>query len=525
MNNHTPAQIGRRGFLRAGAGVAGLALLGTAGCSSKSGGSGNAAGNATLDYYYQPCMLGQNAYAMDLMQKTFDIKFSAVYALSMADYTTKFQANLAQGKIPDAMAINGPDMLQKFAQQGAFAEVSVDEIRQYMPKYAAGIDEHVPAAWATCLYDGKNYGFPGIGQPNSALSSFTEWRTDLLEKAGVSGVPDTLDEYESAFAALKKIGVYGMSTNGQSFASAFMTIFGAYGVLPMQWQLFDGKVANAAIRPETKQALELLASWYKKGYIDPECMGPDPSPKFVAGKVAMWDYGGPVDIDPTNQSGRLYAVRQTNPKGKIAFGLPPLGPGGRGSWTYGTAGWPVTFGPQAAKDKGKLREVLKIWDTIWSDNQLATKLAIGTEGTMYKLTDAAKGLAGGWQWIGKYVDPVARQADGFTGYGSPFIGASNWEIGSQLAVPRASDRVLVQTYGKYGHADVFQNPMTVPGSGEYTAALQSLKIKAFSQIITGASPLSAFDDFVSQWNAQGGSKLEKAANDLYEQTAGGKPQK
>jgi putative aldouronate transport system substrate-binding protein len=508
-------QLSRRRLLAGGAGIAGAALLGAAGCSGKSQPSTN---SSAINYYWQPALVKAGGYSLNLVQETFGVKFSTVYALTQADYLTKFQAFLAQGEIPDAMAINGPDMLQKFAEQGAFGVVSVDDVRKYAPNFSAGIDKNVPAAWVTTLYNGKNYGFPGIGGPAAGYSSFTAWRTDLLEKAGIGTVPDTLDDYEAAFAAVKKLGVYGMTTNGQSFFSAFMTIFGAHGVLPMQWHLYNGRVTNDAIRPETKEALSLLAGWYKKGYIDPECMGPDPSPKFVAGKVSMWDYSGAADGDPTNQSGRLYAIRQTNRNGKLAFGLPPQGPGGRASWSFGRAGWPVAFSPQVEKDKGKLREVLRMWDTIWKDDDLATKLSIGEQGKMYQVNDDSKGLDGGWKWIGKYVDPSVRGQEGFNGYGAPFIGQPNWDIAMKLAQPDVAQRNEVQTFGKYGRSDIFENPATVPGSGEYTANLQSLKVKAFSQIITGAAPVSSFDDFVKQWNAAGGSQLEKAANQLYEQT-------
>ncbi|GAA5198083.1 hypothetical protein GCM10023322_70670 [Rugosimonospora acidiphila] len=518
---HNPVQVSRRGLLAAAAGIAGVTVFGTAACGSDDDTS-KSTNSAAINYYYQPCGLKKGAYSMTEMQKTFGITFTDVYALSMDDYSTRFQTNLAQNKIPDVMAINGPDMLQKFAEQGAFGEVPVDFVRENAPKFAAGVDKYVPAAWSTTLFDGKNYGFPGIGGPGSRANAFTEWRSDLLEKAGVSGVPDTIDEYESAFAALKKIGVYGMSTNGQSFFGAFMTIFGAYGVLPMQWQVSGGKVVNDSVRPETKQALELLAAWYKKGYIDPECMGPDPSPKFVAGKVAMWDYGGPSDLDLTNAGGRLVAIRKTNPNGNIAFSAPMQGPGGRNGWTFGAAGWPVAFSPDAAKDKEKLKHVLQIWDRVWSDDELATRLSIGVEGTMYKLTDSAKGIAGGFEWIGKYVDPLARQAEGFNSYGAPFIGQPNWDIAASLAQPDPTAQQMIATYGKYARADLFENSMAVPGSGQYAADLQNLKVKAFSQIITGAAPLSSFDSFVSQWNAQGGSQLQKAANDLYQQTGGGK---
>jgi putative aldouronate transport system substrate-binding protein len=516
MNDPVSTAISRRGFLRAGAaGVAGAALLGTAACSSKS--KTTSANSAAIDYYYAPCMMGKDPYSLKLMQSTFGVTFKTIYAVTQPDYPTKFTAFLSQGHIPDVMAINGPDMLQKFAPQGAFGEVSNDLVRQYAPKYAAGIDKNVPIAWATTLFNGKNYGFPGIGGAGARLSSFTEWRTDLLEKAGVSGVPETLDEYESAFAALKKIGVYGMTSGAQSFYAAFLTIFGAHGVLPMQWQLAGGKVVNASILPETKQALELLASWYQKGYIDPECMGVNPVQKFLAGKVAMWDYGGAIDIDPADPSSRLYAVRQSNPQGKIAFAKPPEGPGGRASWSFGTAGWPVAFSPDAAKDLGKVKDVLHMWDSIWSDNALATKLSVGEEGTMYKVADPAKGINGDWEWIGKYTDPAARQAEGFNPYGAPFFGAPSWDISMELNLPKSATRTLLETYGKYGRADLFQNAMTVPGSGQYTGDLQQLKVKTFAQIITGAAPVSSFDSFVTQWNSRGGASLEKAANELYAQ--------
>lgn len=517
--------MSRRKFLRTGAGgLAGAAILGAGACASngspnqsRSGSGSGSTSTAQINWFGQPALLGKSPYEPKLIEKTFDLKLTT-YSLTAGDYATKLQSLLIGGDTPDVVVINDPNIFQTYAAQGVLAVVPKDTIAKYAPHLYADMDKNWKVGWYYSLYNGQNYGYATSG-PGGVYSSVTEWRSDLLNKAGISKVPDTLDEVEGAFAALKKIGVYGMSTVGTSYYAQFMTIFGAFGVMPTAWQLKNGDVINGAVATEAKDALALLASWYKKGYIDTEFMTSQAgaqTQKFTAGKVAMWDYGNPGDRDTSNPNSGIVAARKNNPDAQISLAHPPQGPGGRGSWAWGPAGWTVAFGKQLEEDPSKLQKILSVLDKINADDALGTKVELGEEGSMYTLTESSKGLAGGWQWTASYTDPAKRDADGIGG--GAVIGQASWNVMSNVVFNDPALRTTASNYGKYGVSDLFGKAGSVPGSGQYLTNLQNLKIRAYAQIITGAEPVSFFDTFVKQWNSSGGAELQKAATTLYSQS-------
>lgn len=512
------SSVDRRTVLRAGvAGLAGTTILGLSSCSNSGKASSENSSSKAIKWFGNPSTLGKNPYEPMLVEKTFGVKLTT-YSVTSGDYVSKLQSLLVSNDIPDVMLINDPDIFQKYAAQGVLAVVPKDTIARHAPHLYADMNKNWKVGWYYSLYNGENYGY-ATSYPGGVHSSVTEWRTDLLHKAGVDKVPDTLDEVEAAFAALKKIGVYGMSTTGQSYYAQFMTIFGAFGVMPLAWKRSDsGDVINGTVAPEAKEALALLASWYKKGYIDTEFISSQAgaqTQKFAAGKVAMWDYGNAADADPANPNSALAAARKNDRDAQVTLAYPPQGPGGRGSWAWGPAGWTVAFGKQLEDDPAKLKKVLSILDGIDGNQALGMKTAMGEEGTMYTLTDASKGLAGGWQWKAPYTDPTKLSAAGIGV--SAAVGQASWAVASDATFNDPKLRALAAKYGRYGVYDLFGKAGSVPGSGQYLANLESLKIKSYAQIVTGASPISAFDDFVKQWNAGGGEELHKAANKLYGQ--------
>jgi putative aldouronate transport system substrate-binding protein len=399
------------------------------------------------------------------------------------------------------------------------AQVPKETIAEHAPHIYAEMNATRKVGWNFGLYQGKHYGY-STAYPTGIYSSVTEWRSDLLRKVGITDTPDTIEEFEAAFAELRKAGLAGMTTSGPSYYAQFMTIFGAYGVMPMAWQLKDGKVVNGAVSPTAKDALSLLQKWYKKGYIDTEFMSNQSGAqqqKFTSGKVAMWDYGAVFDNELNNPNSLIVAARKSSGKAEISFGNPPQGPGGRGSWSWGPGGWTVAFGKQLQNDPAKLQQILKIADRIDSDDTLGTKLAVGQEGVTYKLADPAKGLAGGWSWIGDYVNPQVQQANGVGGT-PPAVGQPSWKVEVAAAYPDPKQLQLAKQYGKYGVYDLFGKAGVIPGSDQYLANLQNLKIRAYAAIVTGQQPVSSFDDFVSQWNTAGGKQLTAAANEFYQQS-------
>ena len=55
----------------------------------------------------------------------------------------------------------------------------------------------------------------------------------------------------------------------------------------------------------------------------------------------------------------------------------------------------------------------------------------------------------------------------------------------------------------------------LPSQGDYKAELDKMASEVFTDIITGAKPIEAFDEFVVQWYANGGQILTDEANALY----------
>lgn len=515
-----------------GRGIVGLtltAMVALAGCSAGStkspaatAGTGTGAPAQTaepvLEFNWMnvPGMIQENSYGHKWMESKFNIKLKPVYPIASGDFAQKQQVQLAAGDVPDVMFVLDPGNLNKYASQGLLAEIPLDMIAKYAPRTKANLDKQAPQGWYYTNISGKNFGVPTFyftGQFNTKQV----WRTDLLKKAGIDQVPKTIDEITQAFAALKKIGVYGMSSNGQSYYNAFHSTFGAYGVMPTQWLAKDGKVVNGAVQPEAKEALGKLAEWYKAGYIDPDFLtGKDIVAKFSTGKIALIDFADAASLDESNPNSLINVVRKNDPSAAISYAPLPEGPRGQsGGWAWGTAGNIWAFGKQLEKDPAKMQKALQILDALQNDEQAWLPLAWGEKGKHWDYKDPAKEVAGGLKHVEPYIDNAKLQAEGIVDIstGTTFWGAqANLDI-----VGKYYNQFALDNYKLYNKPvwDLFGKSDILPSSGKYWGDLVKLKTETYARIIIGEQPLSSFDDFVKQWNERGGSQLEKEANETY----------
>lgn len=464
-----------------------------------------------------PGLIGDNSYGQKKLEEMFDIKLKKTYPIAHGDYLQKQQLQFAAGEIPDVFFVFDPATLSKYASQGFLAEVPMEMIEKYAPHTKAKLDEQAPQGWFYTNIDNRNYGVPTFYYTGQ-FTTKQIWRTDLLEQAGISAIPTTIDEMTEAFAALKKIGVTGMSSNGQSFYNAFHSTFGAYGVLPPQWLLKDGKVVNAAVQPEAKEALTKLAEWYAAGYIDPDFItGKDIDIKFSTGKIAFMDSAHVTSLDKTNPNSALSLVQANNPDGSVDFGPLPTGPNGQsGGWAWGPAGNIWAFGKQLENEPEKMQRALEIMDALQNNEENWLPLAWGEEGLHWEYKDSNAGVAGGLMHPDPYNDNVKLQEQGIVDIstGTTFWGAqANLDIVGQYY-----GQELQAQYMQYNKPvwDIFGKSDILPSSGKYWGDLIKLKTETYARIIIGDLPISAFDDFVKEWNDKGGAELEKEANALYE---------
>lgn len=460
-----------------------------------------------------PGNLVDNSYAEQYMEKKFSIAIKP-YLIPTEGYMDKQKILLGSGDIPDVFYVPDPQDLNRYAAQGLLAEVPKELIEQYAPDSFKVLNDSAPQTWYYTNYNGLNYGLPTVyytGQYNAKQV----WREDLLKKAGVESIPVTLDEFEAAFAKLKKIGVYGMTTNGNSDYNQFHSIFGAFGVMPTQWMVKDGKVVNGAVQPEAKEALALLADWFKKGYIDPEFVtGKELDVKFVNGKVAFLDAANNESLDDKNPDSLISKVKQINPEGSVAFGELPKGPGGQNGWAWGMGGHIWAFGKQLEDQPEKLAKILEVLNTAQNDEETFLALTWGEEGKHWEYNDPAKGLESGIKRLSPFDDIAKLQAEGLrdAGMTTEFANQGNPALYEKFA---DKDKLeLMKLYSK-PKMDLFGKSGVLPSSGTYGGDLSKLKVEAYTAIVFGNKPVSYFDDFVTQWYDLGGKQLEKEANELY----------
>ncbi len=164
--------------------------------------------------------------------------------------------------------------------------------------------------------DGKMYAAPFYAE-----SSFTYYRKDLFEKAGIT-MPEKptyaqIAEYASKITD-KKNGIYGICLRGKPGWGENMAFLGtAVNAHGGQW--FDMKWQPQLTTAPWKAAIDwYLAVMKKDGPPGPTANGFNENQAlFASGKCGMW-------IDATSGAGRIYDPKQSQVADKTAFTASPV---------------------------------------------------------------------------------------------------------------------------------------------------------------------------------------------------------
>ena len=277
-------------------------------------------------------------------------------------YATLFASN----DIPDVFHYEQTG--QPLIDQGIVAELNPATVKKYAPKYFKAVNDYNVLAWLGALYNGKTYGFP-LTNPSQLIPYTDGWRMDSLAKIGYTKAPETLVEWEDALTKIvtQKVHPYGIvSRAGDSPQVMFQHIFGAFGTFPNKWiERADKSAADyGPTMDAAKDAITLLASWYKKGIIHPETA----TSKWQQ-VVNTWCQGKTAVTDGATWY-RLYKGGElfdcvVDAGGKIVLAPPPKGAKGM----HGYPGWgysvpPVRFGKQMVATNPKTAKMLEVYDGV-----------------------------------------------------------------------------------------------------------------------------------------------------------------
>lgn len=467
-----------------------------------------------------------------------------LWIASSADYDAKVNLAIASNDLPDAMAVNLAQFHQ-LVKNDQLADLTEVYNQYASPAVRQMMDSSNGIALDAVTFDGKIMGIPALTVPDDGYQLM--WiRKDWLDKLGLE-IPKTIDEVEAVAKAFveqdpggnganKTIGIVGPQSGGLVHADflqptngnfAFDPIFFSYKAYPGFWvEGADGKATYGSILPETKTALAKLADLYKKGLIDPE-MGvrSDSAAPITAGQAGIY-FG-----EWWNGYWPLPDAVKNNPEANWQAYAVPLD--AEGMWnphqgTPATSFVVVRKGyehPEAAMKIVNLnnRDESKMDMSVGSNDDQVLRLpqAMYDEGqvTYQAMLDVLTGKAKAEDFADPKYDVYKLLKDDVAKIGTaklePFdnMDIKNWDTTS--AVWSRSYSILVGNgaiYNPIGGKDkvnvVFS--MTYAPTPLVTtkwANLQALEAAVFLKIIRGDEPIDAFDQFVTDWKAQGGDDL------------------
>ena len=482
-----------------------------------------------------------NAYTR-AVDKKFNIKIKDKFEANGDDYKRQVSLAIASGDIPDMMVVSRDEMKELYDN-----DLIEDMTAVYKDTGSKAIKEAYESYKNRPIEDGT-FDKKLMGLPATAgdLGPSLFWvRDDWTQKLGIKLDADgngaiTIDELHDLAKTFAEKNPGGTAKNtgiaiaptvvsgsyGGSGYSA-MGIGDALGSHPGFWlKGADGKIINGTVTKETKDTLTLLNSWYKEGILDKQfgtrtwddisammvngetgiISGPWHIPdwnlfqakeknKDVSFKAyALENAQGKVETILNNPTGNFVVVRKGFKKPELAMKIINfIYDDMRNSPTAATD-YPEIAAYHASAVDGSTRPfnieinpATELLDTV-SDAK-AVLDGQKTENDI-KYPDT-RSLIKTLQTYSK--DPAAAKSTDWATYTSRIFGVND------VLVKVRHEGLLTEIDSPF-----FGNTKTLEEKG---ADMDKLREETFMKMITGAKPLSDFDNFVKQWNKQGGAQV------------------
>lgn len=453
------------------------------------------------------------------------------------NYNTKLRLALTGSeKLPDLFPVYDTTLVNDLIESGRVKDVTED-IATYMPARLKEIYKQYPTTFNPVVRDGKVYGM--AISPNLTEGEVMLIRQDWLDKLNLKA-PETIDEFERVIAAFTnedpdgngKNDTYGFTFSGKDgyntgWVSDPVMIFSAYTGkrLPMHWSEQDGKLTYGSVAEGNKDALAKLRDWYSMGYLNKELATQgawDALADFTEGKAGIivgrpWLYDSVKDVEKNVKGAKI--------------GVYPTLQGVNGERTYQNGQLNDGYF-MFNKDFNNMEAFFLYYDKLYD-------AAFGTGDFQY-------GYAQGYDYDivnGEVVfDPQSfnEPMDATQGVGkmaftkntpAVYPAGKNYYDLANGATPDTGPLIAADAASqtsKDGYVISYENrDALLPSAfnGPPTATMQksweqltTMEKETFTKIIYGKEPLEAFDKFVKDWHAKGGTQITEEVNEWYANT-------
>lgn len=398
--------------------------------------------------------------------------------LPSSGYADKLSVMLLSGDIPDLIYFQGGDA--KMVEQGVLEDLG---------PMLAETKYLKDALWPHNVERLKNYPYLLYVYPVRGPQPVI--RKDWLEKTGLKA-PKTVEDYVTLFKAIKDgdldgNGVadsYGVTTadNTNELDSIFNQAFGITGT----WMKNPaGEWVHSRTTAQEKDKIAFYASLREQGLYDPEYITTKfdvKEDKFYTGRagVIFGSSGEVIDI----YGGKM---RQVHPGAELVLLPPPKGPGGQGLAAVDVS--KESRGLAISTVSEHKAEVMKLLDFMASpDGQMFDRLGFeGQEytkdGDSYKVTDKIATWYARFMVAANWTPPVVWQSE-------------------------AAQQSLATIQKDFKPDNTFVWPADYAADLDATENVYRSWVYKF---ISGAAKMDQWDQYVAEWEAAGGKRLNDYA--------------
>ncbi|CAM3325384.1 Extracellular solute-binding protein [Paenibacillus lactis] len=473
-----------------------------------------------------------------IFEEQYGIIVKNNWTVDESQYRQKLNVSIASGDIPDFLMVNKEEMI-RLNEAGQLEDLTALLDQYGSPYLKEMLQQDNGVALKAATVEGKLVGIPRM-QVNGGISTGEMlWvRTDWLKKLNLPE-PKTIEDVvriATAFAKEDpdgngKADTRGLGVNNTLFQmhGTLKGFFNGYKAYPDIWVKDEsGNLVFGSIQPEMKTALEQLTKLYADGIIDQE-FAVKPWDKLAeeiaAGKLGL-AYGTVsdgghihsknIDNEP-NASWRPYPIVSVD--GSPA--VPQL-------QDTATNFYVVKKG---AKNPEAMIQIANIYLKHYYETNYAPE--------PNPFISDADGV-----FPGKYhpvqIDPLNVNLEAYKQVQEAWKKGDGSHLGfpasvhfERLTQYKEGDKKLwfaTAVFGPEGSYSVidyyntnnlgiyseFQGAAT-PTMSQKMSSLKKMQDEAFTKIIMGQSPISAFDQFVVDWKKLGGDQITEEVNEWYKQ--------
>ena len=470
------------------------------------------------------------------LKKQLNIQNKDVFEAGENDnYQETVSMTIASRELPDVMVVNDMDMLQLLVDNDliedltqVYEDCTSSRIKDIYNSYGGEILDNV-------TFDGKLMALPETNIDDGP--SLCWLRKDWMDKLGLDA-PKTVEDVENIVHEFvqKDPGGNGKGetvglvcddelTGGCGYSYEYQNdiIFASFGAFPKQWIYNkDGEVVYGSVQNEAKAALGKLRQMYQQGTLDNNFLMRESSniiELIVSGKCGS--FFGPW-WSPNNP---LMSAMQKNPNAEWQPYLIQTDKDGQTSFASQNPNDKYVVVRKGYKHPEIVMKIVSVlfddlrydeedvreMERYYQDNvdPTARPLAINVDykDALMRCYDSLKdaiqgrkkledlGLLEGAYYIScsKYLD---RKKD--------TSAQKSWEDWAAYASRMTACSVLRKGQTRQVKSLFFGETKTMKSNWW---RLEELEKKVYLEIVTGQKPLSYFDEFVKEWNRQGGEKI------------------